>query len=90
MLNELGSEIKCDACRGLYPVFTMSLIYSIVQEPVLDSFLISHITNNILKSLLWRKNANRLPYIRDAVVDVSTRYSKNSEYENHHCRANQE
>ena len=32
LLNELGKEIKCEACRAFYLFYAMSLINSIVQE----------------------------------------------------------
>ena len=32
LLNELGKEIKCEACRAFYLFFAMSLINSIIQE----------------------------------------------------------
>ena len=32
LLNELGNEIKCDACRAFYFFFAMSLINSIIQD----------------------------------------------------------
>ena len=32
LLNELGNEIKCEACPAFYLVFAMSLINSIIQE----------------------------------------------------------
>ena len=32
LLNELGKEIKCEACRALYLFFATSLINSIKQE----------------------------------------------------------
>ena len=32
LLNELGKEIKCEACRAIYPFSAMSLINSIIQE----------------------------------------------------------
>ena len=32
LLNELGKEIKCEACRAFYLFFATSLINSITQE----------------------------------------------------------
>ena len=32
LFNELGKEIKCEACRSFYLFFAMSLINSIIQE----------------------------------------------------------
>ena len=32
LLNELGKEIKCEACRAFYLFFATSLINSIIQE----------------------------------------------------------
>ena len=32
LINELGKEIKCDACRAFYLFFATSLINSIIQE----------------------------------------------------------
>ena len=32
LLNELGKEIKCEACRAFYLFFATSLINSIMQE----------------------------------------------------------
>ena len=32
LLNELGKEIKCEACRAIYLFFATSLINSIIQE----------------------------------------------------------
>ena len=32
LLNELGNEIKCDACRAFYRFFAKSLINYIIQE----------------------------------------------------------
>ena len=32
LLNKLGKEIKCEACRVFYIFFAMSLINSIIQE----------------------------------------------------------
>ena len=32
LLNELGKEIKCEACRSFYHFFATSLINSIIQE----------------------------------------------------------
>ena len=32
LLNELGKEIKCKACRSFYLFFATSLINSIIQE----------------------------------------------------------
>ena len=31
LLNELGKEIKCEACRAFYLFFATSLINSIIQ-----------------------------------------------------------
>ena len=33
LLNKLGKEIKCEACRSFYLLFVTSLINSIIQEP---------------------------------------------------------
>ena len=30
LLNELGKEIKCEACRAFYLFFAMSLINSVI------------------------------------------------------------
>ena len=32
LLNELGKEIKCEACRAFYLFFATNLINSIIQE----------------------------------------------------------
>ena len=32
LLNELGKEIKCEACRAFYRFFATSIINSIIQE----------------------------------------------------------
>ena len=32
LLNELGKEIKCEACRAFYLFFVASLINAIIQE----------------------------------------------------------
>ena len=32
LLNELGKEIKCEACRAYYLLFATSLINSIIRE----------------------------------------------------------
>ena len=32
LLNELGKEIKCEACRAFYLFYATSLINSIMQE----------------------------------------------------------
>ena len=32
LINELGKEIKCEACRAFYLFFATSLINSIIQE----------------------------------------------------------
>ena len=32
LLNELGKEIKCEACRAFYLFFETSMINSIMQE----------------------------------------------------------
>ena len=32
LLNELGKEIKCEACRAFYLFFAACLINSIIQE----------------------------------------------------------
>ena len=32
LLNKLGKEIKCEACRAFYFFFETSLINSIIQE----------------------------------------------------------
>ena len=32
LLNELGKEIKCEACRAFYFFFATSLINSIIHE----------------------------------------------------------
>ena len=32
LLNKLGKEIKCEACRAFYLFFATSLINSIIQE----------------------------------------------------------
>ena len=32
LLNELGKEIKCEACQAFYLFFAMSLINSIIRE----------------------------------------------------------
>ena len=32
LLNELGKEIKCEACRAFYLFFATSLINSTIQE----------------------------------------------------------
>ena len=32
LLNELGEEIKCEACRAFYHFFPTSLTNSIIQE----------------------------------------------------------
>ena len=34
LINELGKEIKCDACRAFYLFFATSLINSIIQESI--------------------------------------------------------
>ena len=39
LLNELGKEIKCEACRAFY-LFATSLINSIIQEPEFEVLLI--------------------------------------------------
>ena len=32
LINELGKEIKCEACQSFYLFFATSLIKSIIQE----------------------------------------------------------
>ena len=34
LLNKLGKEIKCEACRAIYLFFATSLINAIIQESV--------------------------------------------------------
>ena len=52
LLNDLGKEIKCEACRAFYLFFSTSLTNSIIQEhEVLDSIetsLKSHFCLSIL------------------------------------------
>ena len=45
LLSELGTVIKCEACRAFYHFFTTSLITSIIQEQV---YSIYHMTLKLL------------------------------------------
>ena len=62
LLNELGKEIKCEACQAFYLFFAASLINSIIQEHNVR-FYLSYDIKITLKSYFCRKNVITLTFI---------------------------
>ena len=67
LLNELGKEVKCEACRAFYRFFATSLINSIIQEHECKILFIIRRLNYFVIAIFVRKCPNTLTNIRDVV-----------------------
>ena len=66
LLNELGKEIKCEACRAFYRFFATSLINSIIQEHECKIlFIIYHMTFKLFLNRIFGVKMLGSSHMRD-------------------------
>ena len=69
LLNELGKEIQCEACRAFYLFFAASLINSINKSTNVR-FYLSYGIKITLKSHFCCKTLHFWHYVRNVVMNV--------------------
>ena len=73
LLNVLGKEIKCEACRAFYHFFAMSLINSIIQEHESNvSFITRHYKYS---NIAFGVKTSRFRHLLcDVIVDIIVKF----------------